>query len=86
LVLIGLFWPAIWLSFTPGSGFFPYSAIAVTELDQLGALVTMLVVSALRLAPWIGQRMLKWTGFNRDTHQPEGVELFASQPNGEEAA
>jgi hypothetical protein len=58
----------------------------VTELDQLGALVAMLVVSALRLAPWIGQSMLKWTGFNRDTHQLEEVELFTSQPNGEDAA
>jgi hypothetical protein len=42
-------WPTAWLVFVPGSGYFPYSGIALTELDQLGALVTITVVFGVRL-------------------------------------
>jgi hypothetical protein len=85
-IIITMFWPAVWLSLTPGSGFFPYSSISLTELDQLGTLVTMLVVSTLRLSPWIAQDLL---GRNRTTpasRNLDEVELLLSDPNVEEAS
>jgi hypothetical protein len=75
IVVVLVLWPAIWLIFTPGSGAFPYSAIAVTELDQLGTLVTMLVVSALRLAPWITQNFPRWRRWRRTSRFNDSGDL-----------
>lgn len=41
-------WTASWLLFVPDSGFFPFSDISLMELDQLGVLVTIIVVLGMR--------------------------------------
>jgi hypothetical protein len=53
IFFVVVLWPSIWLSLTPGSGLFPYSAISITELDQLGTLMTTLVVMSIRLLSWL---------------------------------
>jgi hypothetical protein len=75
VIVVLVLWPAIWLIFTPGSGAFPYSAIAVTELDQLGTLVTIVVVSTMRLAPWITQNVPYWRRWCRKIRVSDSSDL-----------
>jgi hypothetical protein len=57
MVSLGWLWLAVWGMFVPGSVFKPESGIGIAELDQIGALVTVLLVQMLRAFSSMHQRL-----------------------------